>query len=927
MSASIPNPQGPLAQQAPIVAGMASAPLGAGLLAPSGQSYGPPPLPNVPGLIPGSMKPTGMALGQEQALMILLPKQRDDIPPDDDDDLPGQLQAYAKGLRPAVRPEGVGWQQEIIYERLGKSDYEIQGIVSYYFKNAQQYDNYLFQERVAADRYYRGEGFGDEDQLRGRSHLVLTTVRDTIRSTLPSLLRIFTGVADPVEFEPISYEITGPDAEVTTAKMSRQATDYARWALFTANPGWQILHDALLNALTRKAGWVRWRWGKVKQSRTEVAHNLLLPQLQMLLAQPGIECQRVVRRPMTQEEQTFVQRTPDGMMYLQGGGAPEFWSVTIHRTAQEAKPVVESVPSDQVWIVPDANTVEEARAVFHIRDLPASDLIEMGLPEHDVLSNTVGDMSIWRRAEAVARDPITGYNMRGGPPNDKSMALCRYTEGWIRCDADNDHQAELLHVHCLGDMVKLIQWERTDEIPLACFTPYREPGRVIGYSQADMVMDLQRLQSKVMRATLDSLGQAMFPRTVMTLGQVNQADVRQTAIGSIIRVAQQGAVTELVKPFAGKEALPILDVLEAIRESRTGITRASQGLTVDELQSTAPIAVSQQTSAAQDRLDMMARTLAETGLAPLYRGLFKLLASHQDRPNTIRIKGEWVPIDPRVLATQWEVAVNIGGKGMPMERLAMLSQIAGKQEMIMQQGGMQNPLVGIPEYRNTLARMLETANIADVSSYFKALPPGWQPPPPNNQPTDSQLLAMAQQQKNAADLETDRGKAQTDRAKMLTDDDRERDKAAIDAWTRLSAAAMTAGQPLPNLAMLQQAMRSKAPQLGLMPDVPPATSPQQPATGVQSMQPPQPQQGQPGPMGPKPPPQRPMMPNPVNPVQMPTPATSPNPAMQMGVARGLMGGGLPSAYGALANRAISGLIAGPGGPPIPRPGGPTPGMQ
>ena len=157
-----------------------------------------------------------------------------------------------------------------------------------------------------------------------------------------------------------------------------------------------------------------------------------------------------------------------------------------------------------------------------------------------------------------------------------------------------------------------------------------------------MVMDLQRVESRVMRAVLDSLGQAMFPRTAVVIGQANMADVRQTAIGSIIRVAQQGAVTELVKPFAGKEALPVMQVLETIRESRTGITRASSGLTVDELQSTAPIAVSQQSSAAQDRLDMVARTLAETGLAPLYTGLLKMMARQQDRPNTIRLRGAWI---------------------------------------------------------------------------------------------------------------------------------------------------------------------------------------------------------------------------------------------------------------------------------------------
>ena len=68
----------------------------------------------------------------------------------------------------------------------------------------------------------------------------------------------------------------------------------------------------------------------------------------------------------------------------------------------------------------------------------------------------------------------------------------------------------------------------------------------------------------------------MFPRTTAVVGQANLADTRQTAIGSIIRVAQQGAVQEPTKPFMGKEALLIMEVLETIRESRTGITRAFQ---------------------------------------------------------------------------------------------------------------------------------------------------------------------------------------------------------------------------------------------------------------------------------------------------------------------------------------------------------------
>ena len=888
---------------------------GQGLLAPSSQSF-PPPMPHIPGLMPDGMRPTGMTLGNEQVMAYLVRQPSPKVPDDSDADLPPGLAPFAAGLRPAAKPLGVDWQQEIIYERVGKTDREIEEVARYYFKIAQNYDTYLSRERITASQYYSGRPLGDEQP--GRSQIVMTVVRDTIRQTLPSLLRVFTAVEDPVSFEPISAEIQGNDQLATS--LARQATDYCRWALFTANKGWQVLHDALLDALTRRAGWVRWYWGAKRHVRTEVCEGLLLPQLQMLLSEPGIEAQRIVRRPMTQEEQQAVAKTQDGQMYLSSGGPPEYWSATMTRTAQQSWPQVEAVPSECVWVVADAATVEDARGIFHVRDVPASHLIEMGLPEDKVMAHCDTMMRPQQRREIIARDPAQGYNIRPSPPNDRSMAIVRYAEGWIRVDADNDNRAELVHVHMLGNATTLIQWERCDETPLACFTPYREPGRIIGSSQADMVMDLQRVESRVMRAVLDSLGQAMFPRTAVVIGQANLADVRQTAIGSIIRVAQQGAVTELVKPFAGKEALPVMQVLETIRESRTGITRASSGLTVDELQSTAPIAVSQQSSAAQDRLDMVARTLAETGLAPLYTGLLKMLARQQDRPNVVRIRGSWIYIDPRALATMWETSVNVGGKGMPMERLAMLAQIAQKQEQIMMQGGLDNPLAGIPEYRNTLARMLETVSISDVSSYFKPLAPGWKPPPPPNKPAPEELLAQVEAQKTAANVENDRAKQQTDRAKMITEDDRERDQAALDAWTKAWVAAAQFGTPMPSLDEFKAAMKSAAPAIGLLGDLPPPTSATPPAVGQPQQQPPpgRPQQPMMPPQGP----QAPMMPPRVTPPMAP-PVGSMDPATSAAVRSALTGRGLPTAYGQLADRAMGGLVAGPGGPPMPgpRPGG------
>lgn len=880
---------------------------------------GPPPLPPIQGLIPQGMRPLGLNLRAEQMLAFLLPPARDDgdPPPDSDQSLPPSLRRYAAGLRPSPRPTSAPWQQEIVFERLGKTDAEIATIARFYFSAARNYDDQLSRQRINASDHYAGEP--NRERIKGRSNIVLTVVRDTIRQTLPSLLRIFTAVEDPVSFEPISSEAVDTD-DKTAAALSRQATDYVRWALFTANSGWTILHDCLLDALTRKAGWVRWHWGAKQSIRTEVCEGLLLPQLQMLLAEPGIQASRIVRRPMLPHEQAALAKTPEGQMYLSQGAPAEYWAATITRSVTRSWPHVEQVRAECVWIDPNATTVPGARSVWHVRDVPVSELIEMGLPEDKVLAHQGFSLSSRQRQEAIARDEARGRNLSGSPPNDKSMALVRYAEGWVRMDTDGDNIAELIHVHMLGNATSLIQWERCDEIPLACFVPYREPGQVIGYSQADMVMDLQRIQSRVMRATLDSLGQSMFPRTVMVQGQANMADVRQTAIGSIIRVANAGAVTELTKPFMGREALPVLEALEAIRESRTGITRASSGLTVDELQSTAPIAVSQQSSAAQDRLDMVARTLAETGLAPLYSGILRMLARQQDRPNVIRIRGQWIAIDPRALATMWETSVNVGGKGMPHERLAMLAQIAGKQEQIIQMGGMDNPLCGIPEYRNTLARMLETVNISDVSAYFKALPPGFQPPPVSPPaPDPSLILAQVQQAKTAADVENDRADQQTKRAGLLLEDDRERDKAALDAWSKTWVAAAQFGTPAPSFDDFKGAMKSRAPAVGLLSDLPSPSSPQPPATGA-------PQQPPPPPRGPGQPPAMTPMAGPRPPMMAPRPPMAPppaaDPATAMAVRNALATGrGPPSAYGMLAQRASLSPLLGPGGPPLPPPGG------
>ena len=76
---------------------------------------------------------------------------------------------------------------------------EFQNRVAIGVQAAETYiDTLITPARVQAAEYYRAAPFGDEEQ--GRSQVVLSEVRDTIQSIMPSLMRIFTSGQRIVEY-------------------------------------------------------------------------------------------------------------------------------------------------------------------------------------------------------------------------------------------------------------------------------------------------------------------------------------------------------------------------------------------------------------------------------------------------------------------------------------------------------------------------------------------------------------------------------------------------------------------------------------------------------------------------------------------------------------------------------------------------------
>ena len=196
----------------------------------------------------------------------------------------------------------------------------------------------------------------------------------------------------------------------------------------------------------------------------------------------------------------------------------------------------------------------------------------------------------------------------------------------------------------------------------------------------------------------------------------------------------QGHILPLDTPLVAAQAFPMLEYIDGVRENRTGVTRYMQGLDADTLNKTAS-GINQIMTAAQQRVELIARVFAETGVKDLFRKILELVNRHQSAPRIIRLRNRWVPMDPREWNTEMDVSISVGlGTGNKDQMLMHLRNLLEIQvQAIRMQGGVDGPLVRLENVYNTLARLVENAGLKSADPYFTD--PAQRPPAPPPPPT------------------------------------------------------------------------------------------------------------------------------------------------------------------------------------------------
>ena len=685
-------------------------------------------------------------------------------------------------------------------------DTELQGIVAGELEDAVSYiDADVSPIRAKGTEYYRGDPFGNEED--GRSQVVAMEVRDTVSAMLPSLMRVFFSTENVVEFVP-----RGPE-DVTGAQ---QATDYANYVFTNDNNGFMTTYALFKDSLVRKCGIAKYWWDEVEEVKIE-EYSGLDDQTVQVLMQEGAEVKIVVSYPDTSVPMDMMQpqidpSTGQPMPMPQ----PMLHDVQIKRTTKDGRIRIMAVPPEELVIDRRARSFEDAGIIAHRQMATVDDLLKMGY-ELDEIEENISSTDLDSNDEYLARQPLS-TTMGAGDSLNPGQRRVLYVEAYIRVDYDGDGIAELRKVCCMGSGYTVVRNLPASYIPFVDFPCDPEPhtSPLEAMSVFDLTHDIQEIKSEVLRNTLDSLAQSIHPRTAVVEGQVNIDDVLNNETGAIIRMRAPGMVQPFSSPFVGQAAFPMLDYMDSMKEDRTGMSKAAMGLDADALQSSTKAAVAATIGASQGRIELQARILAE-GMKKLFKGILYLITTHQDKPRMVRLRNEWVQIDPRVWNANMDVSINIGlGNGDTNERIQALTMIAGKQEQIMQQFGLGNPVVTPAMYIRTIQKIIELSGFKDASSYFQALPADFQMPQADQpKPTPEEVLAQVQAQSIQADIQKKAAELELKREQMIRDDDYRRDQMAQDLMlkkyelelkyqTQISTAEIDARQAMDREAMQQQ---------------------------------------------------------------------------------------------------------------------------
>lgn len=574
----------------------------------------------------------------------------------------------------------------------------------------------LADERTEAlDRYY-GEPYGDE--VEGRSGVRTREVYETVEGILPSLVRIFAESDNMVTFNP-----TGPEDE----EQAEQESDAVNYYFWNRNRGFYNVYTFLKDALLSKTGILKvWADVEDKEEREEY-EGLDDMQLGELLNDPAYE-REVIEWDIDENGYSVVFKTKSKRVDIN----------------------VEPVPPEEFGVSGTARSpyAKDAQFVWQRALKSYGDLVAEGYDKATLerIESSDGIGSTERQARRNLTDEYDYFNSA----SELSMRQFWITECYLHIDRDGDGIPELIKATIAAGETsngsgEILDVEEVDRIPFVSASPVLLTHKFHGMSIADLVVDLQQINTTLLRQVIDNTYLANNGQTAANTDFVNIDDLMTRRPGGVVRYEGQQPWNSVVGPIPHNQLPPqtfeLFERLDERQKRRTGFGDEVAGLDSQSLASVNTGVAAMAYEAAHMKIELIARIVAEIGFKPLFHDIHELLMKHQDRELMLKLRGQWVPMNPSEWKTRENSTVQVGIGLVSRERRIMgYEAVMQKQQELVASGAM-GTLV-MPEMIYESHKKWTKAWGFEPSLYFQD--PRQLPPPQPQQPGAQEQLMMAQ---------------------------------------------------------------------------------------------------------------------------------------------------------------------------------------
>ncbi|WP_374840067.1 portal protein, partial [Mycoplana ramosa] len=551
-------------------------------------------------------------------------------------------------------------------------------------------------------KYYNRAYLPGDEKIKRSSKWVSPVVQQHCDWLTAQLLHILDSSEHVVEFVPFGAE---------DEAIARQQTKVVSWILTQKNKHATFLQPWIQTGLLNGLSVVAVEFNTdTQESLPQVLKGVPNEQLATFLQQE-------------EQKQIVIEEASDPYPHPQMG--VEVRDLKIRTITKFFNPIIRPVEPENLIISRDAKLSCEtggidAKLQGHRRIMSKQDLLDLGYDAAKVDKIPLATDST--DGVAIERHKVTDGDE--GISGDDVEVYEIYTK--LKLEKKARHYRLTLAGSL--DAPVLLDWEETTRFyPYAAFVPFPIHGSLFSLGIPDRIGDEHVTITKMTRAILDDLYMHVHPIKVINPDVTNPEDAMNIHPGAVIRSSDPtGGISYVVPPFAGGDAVPMLQSLTQGLDLSTGVGPSMMSLNASDLQDVTATAANQRSNQGQLLIEGISRVFADSGYAYLVRVLIDQLIQHPEEAQALvtRLTNEFVPIDQFTpdFDVQTSVAFSVMSRDQSTQSLnAMLAQ----QMQLLSSG---SPIVSAQNVYSTLTKLAEAQGFKNTAAFF--VDPSTVPPPP-----------------------------------------------------------------------------------------------------------------------------------------------------------------------------------------------------